>query len=111
MLRRNLTIGRGEGEGAIIAQRDWLFNGRMFYAANHLTSWHMSLALMTLLTYSAEHARCREVMALSATYINASNGQSTLAAVATADSHSLRLNDSPIIYLQDGAGAMEERRE
>ena len=97
--------------GAIIAQRDRLFNGLMFYAANHLTSWHMSLALMTLLTYSAEHATCREATATSATYINASNSQSTLAAVATADSHSLRLNDSPIIYLQDGAGAMEERRE
>ena len=44
--------------GVIIAQRDRLFNGLMFYAANHLTSWHMSLALMTLLTYSAEHATC-----------------------------------------------------
>ena len=98
-------------EGAIIAQRDWLFNGLMFYAANHLTSRHMSLALMTMLTYSPEHAMCREMMAVSATYINASNSQSTLAAVATADSHSLRLNDSPIIYLQDGAGAREERRE
>ena len=107
MPRRNLTIGQGGRRGNYCTE-DWLFNGHMFYAPNHLTSWHMSLALMTLLTYSTEHAMCREVTVASAMCLNASNSQSTSSVVATADSHSLRLNDSPIIYLQDGA--REERR-